>query len=156
MIAFCFFASTLHTKDIDIYTEELLGGMRCDFRSNPGIIYTKTIKCITFYSGLRLDHNIEAIMKTPVIIALLEIQPSIVLVVQTNSPAMGWIFPFNICVMFSRPFTGSFYLRKCTIIYLILCKSCMSYDSFHLDSYYSLLFWLPILCSPVWRWNFSL
>lgn len=93
--------------------------------------------------------------KPRVIIVLLEIQLSTVLVVQTNPPAMRWIFPFNICVMFSRPFTGSFYLSKCTIIYLTLCKSCMSYDSFHLDSYYSLIFWFPILCSPVWWWKFS-
>lgn len=64
MIAFCFFASpTLHTKAMDIYTEKLLDGMKCDFWSNPGIIYTKTVKFIAFYSGLRLDHNIEAIMK---------------------------------------------------------------------------------------------
>lgn len=57
-----------------------------------------------------------------------------------NKYSCTGLFPFHIHAMISKPFTGYFYLNKHTIIYLSLCKTCMSCDNFHLNAYFSLLF----------------
>lgn len=160
-LSFFFFTFSIsHIKSVQVYKEETFRWHYLWLQIKSRDIYTKTARCIVLYSILGMWITIPKPLwmkrKPPVIIVLLDICPSIVLIVKISPLVLAWIFPFHVSVMISGPFTGSFYLNKGTIFYLVLYKTCMYCDNFHLNVYFSLSFWLLILCSQVWWWNFSL